>query len=120
MNPEVKQLWLEALRDGEFTQGHCALHFRNEGEGNTYCCLGVLCSLAATAGICAPEFRPDMGLVAYDGESYSLPLSVHEWAELNGDTVACDADGSPIDLIHANDTQKRSFRDIAHLIERSF
>ena len=40
LKPEIKALWLEALRSGEYTQGRFVLR-----EQNSYCCLGVLCDL---------------------------------------------------------------------------
>src|SRR5688572_2057559 len=42
----TKQLWLKALRSDEFKQGPGFLH--NE-TGDTYCCLGVLCTVAGRA-----------------------------------------------------------------------
>ena len=41
MKAELKAKWVEALRSGEYEQGEGALK-----KGNSYCCLGVLCSLA--------------------------------------------------------------------------
>lgn len=39
MNPEIKSLWLAALRSGEYRQGQ---HDLLDSDGNA-CCLGVLC-----------------------------------------------------------------------------
>ena len=41
MNPEIKSLWLSALRSGDYKQGQGMLRTRD----NTYCCLGVLTDL---------------------------------------------------------------------------
>lgn len=46
MNQEVKQAWLQALRSGEYKQGNGNLH-----KGDAFCCLGVLCDIAAKQGI---------------------------------------------------------------------
>lgn len=40
MNPEVKALWLAALRSGEYPQTSRALR-----DGYGFCCLGVLCDI---------------------------------------------------------------------------
>lgn len=45
MNPEVKALWLEALRSGRYRQGRGRLRTTNPDGSNNYCCLGVLCDL---------------------------------------------------------------------------
>jgi hypothetical protein len=37
LDPEVKARWLEALRSGQYKQGHDALEYQGR-----YCCLGVL------------------------------------------------------------------------------
>lgn len=50
MNPEVKKKWIEALRSGEYKQGHNALRVISEG-GFGYCCLGVLCDLMKQSGL---------------------------------------------------------------------
>lgn len=42
MKPEVKKLWLEALRSGAYKQGFGGLRI---AEKDTYCCLGVLCDV---------------------------------------------------------------------------
>lgn len=51
MRAEIKELWLEALRSGRYEQGNGVLF---DATHNQFCCLGVLCDLAATAGVIAP------------------------------------------------------------------
>lgn len=41
MNPEWRDRWVTALRSGDYNQGVGSLI----GEGNTFCCLGVLCNI---------------------------------------------------------------------------
>lgn len=41
MNPEIKDMWVDALTSGEYKQGQNVLQCSN-GE---FCCLGVLCDL---------------------------------------------------------------------------
>ena len=40
MKPEIKKLWVDALRSGEYKQGTCKLR-----TDDKYCCLGVLTDL---------------------------------------------------------------------------
>lgn len=108
MNQEVKTLWIAALRSGEYTQGRGRLR-----EGNSRCCLGVLCDLHAKA---------DMG--SWDGEWYDkeyqiLPRAVIEWAgvpdfnpDIEGTPLTVYNDGSSTD-----DIRPHTFAEIADLIE---
>lgn len=91
MKPEIKKLWVEALRSGRYQQTKDVLHNRQD---NSFCCLGVLCDLALNAGAvekkvdhvltseehCALEGLP---VFAYDGACQVLPKSVTEWAGLD-------------------------------------
>jgi hypothetical protein len=92
MNPEIKAQWLTALRSGEFRQARQLLR---TPEG--YCCLGVLCELAARAGAIpeVEEFVPGDDDMYYgyglgyrygtqdDDSETSLPGKVMEWAGLD-------------------------------------
>lgn len=40
LNPEIKKKWVKALRSGKYNQ--CDGQLR---QGDTFCCLGVLCDL---------------------------------------------------------------------------
>ena len=75
LKPEVKQMWTTALRSGEFKQTRATLRDGNGGM----CCLGVLCELhrRATGDELAELWESDC---VYGDESYTPPLSVHEWA----------------------------------------
>jgi len=111
MNPEIKQLWVDALRSGDYNQTTGVLH-----DGFGYCCLGVLCDLAVKAGVVS-EVDPN-GIAhraVYDGADLILPNTVREWAGLessepglpNGDL-----------LTELNDERRESFKYIAYRIER--
>lgn len=87
MDPNVKQLWLTALRSGDYAQGRGALHRITADGGSEYCCLGVLCALAADAGHAMPATSPHhdddvMVEVFYDGARNYLPSTVLTWAGL--------------------------------------
>jgi len=115
MNPEVKKLWVAALRSGEYKQGPGYLHWKDD-----YCCLGVLCDLHRKAN---PEndwnhLEPD----SYLGELSILPRTVAEWAGLDsanpkiGSAFATehnDGDGTRPSI------PQKDFNQIADLIERN-
>lgn len=76
MKPEIKAQWLTALRSGEYKQGTGALR-----NGNAFCCLGVLCDLAAKQGVGKWEVT---GVFTVESERAGLltPVAVAVWAEL--------------------------------------
>lgn len=74
MDAKVKQMWVDALRSGEYCQGTGELR-----GGNRFCCLGVLCDLHAKT----------TGKGSWDGEIYEagksrdgmqLPPAVRRWS----------------------------------------
>ncbi len=135
MNPEIKAKWVAALRSGEFTQGHGGLYNR---ETDSYCCLGVLCELAARENVVNHvrgeqpahavmnptsrefDFFGDHEVVFGDNptaNSFVLPVQVQEWAGLAypiGGYVPWEDDVTGLD--YANDNGG-TFEVIADLIE---
>lgn len=80
MNPEVKRLWLEALRSGDYKQGAQRLRWSE----STYCCLGVLCEISGVG-----EWKTDKaGTLRYStrtdepGNVSTTPDEVSWWAGL--------------------------------------
>lgn len=110
MNEEIKTRWIEALRSGEYEQGHGNL--KNDGK---FCCLGVLCELAVQDGVIE---RKD-----YEGEPsiYAemdavLPTRVRRWAGLFDSNPDVLWDGRIDTIAHVNDCEV-SFETIATIIE---
>lgn len=115
MNPEVKKLWVDALRSGEYKQTIGLLRGNWSGDGvqseTGYCCLGVLTDLHAKAtGKSFEECK---------GKHEVLGRDTQDWAGLSeanpilGNASASGHnDGSPPDGIVG-----RSFAEIADLIE---
>lgn len=131
MKLDIMQQWTAALRSGEYQQGTGALRRNDE----TYCCLGVLCALAAEEGIVS--FDGPLG----DDDKYSvftpvsnirnsayLPRAVKEWAGMNNTDSTAGTAGTLADgmlntskgrffsLAAAND-EGVPFSEIADLIE---
>src|SRR5438093_3640406 len=84
MNQDVKRLWTDALRSGQYQQGTGALR-----KNDRYCCLGVLCELAVNAKVVQSKQSDDnrygeyyYGRVGY-WEGGILPPQVVNWAELD-------------------------------------
>lgn len=128
MNPEVKQLWLAALRSGEYTQGRNALAKYDYEVGEmTFCCLGVLCEVARRSGV---DVQSD-DLLTEDHEHFNLyngdmelpPPIVVAWAGLEDRcaTYTWEYGGvaGTTTLAEQND-KGASFIRIANTIEKYF
>lgn len=82
MNQEIKKLWVEALRSGEYKQTSGELR-----DSDGFCCLGVLCDIykkeelegewAASDGTDAQIF-----ITSHDRSSQFLPSEVMHWSGL--------------------------------------
>lgn len=118
MNPDVKAKWVAAMKSGERKQGTRFLHFKDE-----FCCLGVLCDLAAKEGkgewISCGEgtnyaFRDELGEI----EGHYLPESIVIWSGLKSKRGRLP---HPINrqfsLDGLNDKTGLSFKEIADIIE---
>lgn len=132
MNPKIKEEWIAALRSGEYIQGQSALKqkFIDEETKETkfkYCCLGVLCELAAKEDIVKaydPSVSyPSMGFVdpvqPYTKETSYLPQAVQTWAGLYSRTASYGPPNVGRSLAQDNDTGK-TFEEIANIIEKHF
>lgn len=87
MREDIKARWLSALRSGKYKQGRDVLHNKTT---DTFCCLGVLCDLAAQDGIVdekqvnSASDESGFTWTDYDGSIYYLPRVVSRWAGLDG------------------------------------
>lgn len=87
MNEEIKKLWVEKLRSGEYEQGTHMLRYEDQDakKGFRYCCLGVLCDIYAEK-----HGKAFMGVVLLDPgrqvhtlRTDQLPTVVEQWAEFS-------------------------------------
>lgn len=106
MKKEIKERWVAALRSGNFRQAQGYLS-KNGG----YCCLGVLCELAAEDGVVEKGERDEFSTL-YDEEGYVLPPAVIAWAGVE-DEYGRDSLG----LAEKND-HGTPFNEIADIIEK--
>lgn len=124
MNPEIKAQWVDALRSGEREQGNGALN--RDGK---FCCLGVLCDLAARAGIVSGisgigsrahevAYGNDYEHAREAGNALTLPQSVMNWAGLDTDNPTVGREDFSYDTAAAylNDNGT-TFLQLADLIE---
>lgn len=124
MKPEIKKLWVDALRSGEYKQGRSSLiryemntipDIPNEEELKTakYCCLGVLCDV----------YRKEVGKnlwhrIAFDDGFGVLPKCVIEWAGLELPNPRVKIKDKIESLTELNDHLRLNFKEIADVIEK--
>ena len=124
MDANVKQLWISALRSGEYDQGRGVLHYERDGV-HSYCCLGVLCDVAVRQGIISAPREVDKEYI-YAGATTELPIPVMEWAGLDnpsgslGRWVSLTGNVRSANLVNMNDALQMPFWKIADVIEEYF
>jgi hypothetical protein len=110
MNPELKSRWTTKLRSGDYPQGKGALRKRGE-EQDLFCCLGVLCEIAADEGVVHRSVRPkNVGWNCdYNEEGAVLPIELEAWSGISLDDRQ--------ELMDMNDMQGKTFMEIADWID---
>ncbi len=121
MNKHVKELWVAALRSGNYRQGQRAMRKESMFGGDVFCCLGVLCDV----------YRRETGQGRWGDQSMSktfyfdgyanrnfLIPPVLEWAGLDRANPRVDHP-SGITLADLNDSGV-VFDLIADVIEKQF
>lgn len=122
MNPDVKAKWLTALRSGEYAQTKGALERIEETANGPvgFCCLGVLCKIAADEGVIERKETDrtfDKG-VQYDGVYALPPTTVTEWAGIETFTdFPLRSEPLHDNLANLNDIHGYTFAQIADIIE---
>lgn len=112
-----RKLWIEALRSGTYHQICGRLRL-----GNEFCCLGVACDVygkqTSSSEWDGPRFYPERGnQLIYSG--FALPDAVREWLGLatHDGRYGTGSDADYWCLIDDNDNDKKSFNEIADIIE---
>ena len=120
MNKRIKQMWIGALRSGEFEQTWGALA-RRDSLGLCYCALGVHCELfRGDVGDNAPwEQDEEENKFRFLGYGATLPPLVREWAGLDAEDPAVRMSGGFSSVSQMNDLEGLSFDEIASAIECS-
>ncbi len=114
MNNEVKQKLTEALRSGKYQQTRMRLR-----DEDGFCCLGVLCDLASKEGLGSwgdcDVFTDREG----DASVGRLTKAVRDWSGLSstGDYGEIPSERC---LMADNDVKRKSFNEIADIIDANF
>lgn len=132
MKPEVAQLWVNALRSGDYREGNTPPARQSLkrhiwlGDGTEYYDpLGVLCDVYMWETGDGSWARPT-GQVHYkfatweDESTYALPKDVQEWAGTNHGTVFLMGEPLHLHFNPKNQEDRLSFNDIAQLIEEEY
>ena len=111
MNQDIKAKWVTALRSGKYTRGKEFLQ-----RNGRYCCLGVLCDIAASENVVTAAKLGN--IVNYDNMRHVLPTAVLKWADIKTPFVYLD---NPVkgwtSLTGLNDSSSATFAEIADVIE---
>jgi len=126
MNDRVKNLWVSALRSGEYKKTSGAL-CRDTSDGELcYCALGVLCSLyqrdKGHANLEKCEiwlYNDSCHTYKMDGCTGMLPEMVRIWAGLGSTDPHVNVDNQVASISELNDGYSMSFNAIADVIEKS-
>jgi hypothetical protein len=125
MNLEIRKLWAEALRSGQYKQGNNYLKYEREGE-TYHCCLGVLCevyqketnqSIVTNSDTLNLDGIPRK-VYWFDHRNAFLPRVVTEWAGLSEfDPHLGPPENIKSNATFWNDDNKATFDEIADLVE---
>lgn len=129
MKSEIKELWLEDLRSGNYKQAQGTLKGEQQkGVRASYCCLGVLCNIykrETGEGAWTKDGSFDVG--KEKDTSGVLPVRVRNWAGLNKTNPRVQSGGKYNDLASLNDgdaidsngesMDRKTFKQIADLVE---
>jgi hypothetical protein len=116
MKYEIAMKWVEALRSGNYKQGHFGLRYTND-KIDEFCCLGVLCDISGQGEWHKDNFLiNDSSFQQYERKAGLLPNKVMEWAGIQTPDCKIYKDS----LIALNDNKDYSFDQIAHYIEKNW
>jgi hypothetical protein len=121
MNPEIKAMWVAALRSGEYKQGKGVLRTRD----NCFCALGVLADVAAKRGVAEWHIDDDGDWIINTPDDdhigfATLPPCVMRWSSLPAGGPDLTIDGEQTNVVSMNDGdggKNSSFAEIANAIE---
>lgn len=117
MKKEVADKWVAELRSGKYEQGKGYLN-----KDGKFCCLGVLCDLAAKEGEVSKIDAdiPSGKYIQYDKSLKFAPISVRTWSGLRTSGGAFRYSDKNFELYSLNDDDGLSFEEIANVIEKNW
>ena len=117
MKKDIKTKWVKALRSGKYKQAQEQLK-----DGNSYCCLGVLCQLHAKETKLGKwmttdnEYYPINYVVGKSVGDVELPTAVMKWAGLS---LPYGISVKGLTLTHLYDNHGKTFKELADIIEEN-
>ncbi len=125
MKKKIANMWVDALRSGEYTQGYRALCRVDNNDGSkTYCCLGVLCDLYQKnqtknkkKKLSVKPETTGSNVISFSGKGGVLPKAVQDWAGMFSSKGHIPGGG--LNLVYMNDNYW-SFIEIANHIEEFY
>ena len=100
MKKDIRDHWVQALRSGDYKQSQWKLR-----DGDTFCCLGVLCDLGNGGG-------------SWDGNEYLLGGETNDTVLPGPILKHCGLTENDTDALMAlNDEDGQDFNQIANYIE---
>lgn len=129
MKPEIKDEWVKRLVSGIYPQGVSFLNSMGADRVRRFCCLGVLCEMAVEDGVVLREIHvtgSGVHFVAYQdiggqrtSSSTGLTPAVRSWARLVvlSNPLSGNVGVGETNLMRLNDSDKKSFREIAGYIQ---
>jgi hypothetical protein len=119
VDKQVKEVWVNALRSGDYDQGQAWLK-----KGDSYCCLGVLCDLYLADHDRVWEANDDeerpsdiYGEYSVDNNTEMLPKNVAKWAGIDEDTYHDGCVSVRGETLTGLNDSGHSFDEIASIIE---
>ena len=112
---EARELWVKALRSGEYKQTRGQL--RNE---DSYCCLGVACDLYSKHVLKKDAWRQyKTSVLSYTflGQGGALPIQVIKWLGIRGDYGELKG-GTTLMKMNDDPSLEEGFETIADVIEK--
>jgi hypothetical protein len=108
MNERIKNIWVSALLSGTYKQGKAWLK-----DGDSFCCLGVLCDLHSK------ETGTEWDGEAYLGRMGFLPIEVQEWSGISSHRAEFCKE-LPGDSLQRQNDCGATFHEIVELIKEHF
>ena len=128
MKKNVMELWVKALRSGEYKQGIGTLRKAStKSASDEYCCLGVLCDISKRGAWNPPGMTGVREyLVGGDRIGGLVPYKVRDWAEMKSSNGTRSGEYAP-PLYQLNDSKggpsggrNHTFQEIADIIEKEW
>ncbi len=116
MDQNLKTKWVSALRSDEYVQGHRRLATVSHDNSVSYCCLGVLCEVAGIESNVEEVKAKNPGFsfrsVYYGDHMVTSPEEelLKQWG-ISEEAIEI--------LMSMNDSDNKSFAEIADYIERN-